>query len=391
MRPLRRIAEPALDGLVGGALQPEVERRLDAQPALERLARAVLLDDLLLHPGREVRGGLGRGLRLRRADRVAARHRLGAVRDVLAAREVALLVHLREHDVAPALGGGRVGDRVEGARRRHHAGQQRGLVGLEHLRAALAGLAAAEVVALAEVRARRRLDPVRAVAEVDRVQILREDLRLGPLAGQVVGERGLAQLLEDRAAILRLRRVLDELLGDRRAALDGLAGRDVLPQRAPDAADVDAVVLVEALILDRDDRVLHVRRDLARRDDDPALVGERREVGPVDVGEQRVLRLLELLAVLELRQVGRDRHHHPEGGRDEREDRQAEQDQRKAQPLEPRATERWVREDQDVRAFGVAHAAIVERPLPVRSAHPAPSDNGWQPAPRTARTLALAR
>ncbi len=46
------------------------------------------------------------------------------------------------------------------------------------------------------------------------------------------------------------------------------------------------------------------------------------------------------------------------------------QDQRKAQPLEPRATERWVREDQDVRAFGVAHAARVERPLPVRSAHP---------------------
>ncbi len=282
-------------------------------------------------------------------------------------------------------------DRVVAARRGDHAGEQRGLVRIEHLRAALAGLAAAEVIALAEVRARGGLDPVGAVAEVDRVEVLGEDLRLRPLAREVVGERRLADLLEHRAAVLRPGRVLDELLRDRRAALDGLAGRDVLPQRAPDAADVDPVVLVEALVLDRDDRVLHVRRDLARRDDDPALVGERREVRAVDVGQQRVLRLLELLAVLELGEVGRDGHHHPERGRHEREDRQAEQDEREAQPLEPRTTERWVRQDQDVRAFGVAHPARWERPRPVRARTRTPSDNGWQPAPRTGRTLALGR
>ena len=34
----------------------------------------------------------------------------------------------------------------------------------------------------------------------------------------------------------------------------------VLPQRARDAADVDAVVLVEASVLDRDDRLPHDRR-----------------------------------------------------------------------------------------------------------------------------------
>ena len=59
------------------------------------------------------------------------------------------------------------------------------------------------VVVGAEVRARGRLDAVGAVAEVDRVQVLGEDLLLGPLARQVVGERGLAQLLEHRPLFSR--------------------------------------------------------------------------------------------------------------------------------------------------------------------------------------------
>ena len=36
--------------------------------------------------------------------------------------------------------------------------------------------------------------------------------------------------------------------------------------------EVDAVVLVEALVLDRDDRLLHDRRDLIRVEDDAALL-----------------------------------------------------------------------------------------------------------------------
>src|SRR3954469_13022511 len=68
----------------------------------------------------------------------------------------------------------------------------------------------------AEVRARGRLDPVGAVAEVDRVEVVAQDALLGPLVAQVVGERGLAQLLEERPLVLGGQRVLDELLGDRR-------------------------------------------------------------------------------------------------------------------------------------------------------------------------------
>src|SRR3712207_7559074 len=48
------------------------------------------------------------------------------------------------------------------------------------------------------VRPRRRLDAVGAVAEVDRVQVLGEDLLLRPLVAEVEGERGLAELLEQR-------------------------------------------------------------------------------------------------------------------------------------------------------------------------------------------------
>ena len=71
----------------------------------------------------------------------------------------------------------------------------------------------------AEVGAGGGLDPVGALAEVDRVEVLGEDFVLGPVALEPVGERRLAELLEDRAAALRGERVLDELLGDRRGAL----------------------------------------------------------------------------------------------------------------------------------------------------------------------------
>src|SRR3712207_9047109 len=65
-------------------------------------------------------------------------------------------------------------------------------------------------------------------------------------------------------------RVLDELLGDRRPALDELLLADVGPDGARDAAHVDAAVLPEAAVLDRDDRLLDDGRDLLRLDDDPA-------------------------------------------------------------------------------------------------------------------------
>ena len=92
--------------------------------------------------------------------------------------------------------------------------------------------------------------------EVDRVQIGGQDLILRPLLLELPRERRLEELAADRLLAGQVG-VLDELLGDRRAALHRTVVRDVGPERARHAADVDAAVLVEALVLDGDDRVLH--------------------------------------------------------------------------------------------------------------------------------------
>ena len=146
-----------------------------------------------------------------------------------------------------------------------HAGQQGGLPRLQLLDAELVtGRAAAFVLGLmAEVGLGGGLDPVGAAAEVDRVQVGGDDLVLGPLVGELVGEGGLAELLEDRAVGLGLEGVLDELLLDRGGALDAALAADVGEQGAGDPAQVDAAVVVEALVLDRHHRLLDDRGDLA--------------------------------------------------------------------------------------------------------------------------------
>jgi len=309
------VAQVVLDRLLGRLLQVEVDGGLHLQPALERLARAVLVDELLADPGGEVRR-LG-GDR-RRPHLVSGGHGHAHGVAVVHRPQMALLQHLIEHDIAPVQRRLGVRDRVVAARALDDAGQHRRLGRIERLGAghhrALDLLATAGVVP-PEVGARGALDAVRAVAVVDRVEVLGEDLVLGPLAREVVGQRRLAELLEDGALGLRLHRVLDELLGDRRAALRRALLDHVLEERAPHRLEVDAGVLVEALVLDGDHRELHDRRNLLGVDQDPMLVvGQHADRASVHVGHVGVLGLLVLLAVLQGGQVGGDRHHHPEEG-----------------------------------------------------------------------------
>ena len=237
--------------------------------------------------------------------------------------DVALFVHLFEHQVAPRQGvfGEVLG--VVGRGRGDDRGQGRRLPGLEHRRAGL-GRGPAVRVGGAEVGPRGRLDPVGALAEVDRVQVLGEDLVLAPVALEPVGERRLPELLEERAAALRGERVLDELLGDRRAALGGALAEDVLDQGAADALEVDPAVRVEARVLDRDHRVLDVGGDLRRAEQDLVLVaGQRADRFAGGVEDLAVFRGLVLGEVVDRRQVAGDRRHHPEDGRDQRRGRRA--------------------------------------------------------------------
>ena len=55
------------------------------------------------------------------------------------------------------------------------------------------------------------------------------------------------------AALVGEEEVLHQLLRERAAALHGVSAAHVDPQRAGDAVHIDAVVLVEVLVLDVDD------------------------------------------------------------------------------------------------------------------------------------------
>ena len=156
-----------------------------------------------------------------------------AVLVVLRPGDVALPEHLLEHEVAALRGRLRVRDRVVAVRRgddRRRAAPTR--PGSSRAAQWSSGLPQPVEVA-AEVGPCGGLDPVGAVAEVDRVQVLGEDLLLRPLAREVVRQRGLAELLEDRPVVLRLQRVLDELLGDRGAALGAASELTSASRRGP--------------------------------------------------------------------------------------------------------------------------------------------------------------
>ena len=193
---------------------------------------------------------------------------------------------------------------------------------------------------MAEVGLRRGLDPVGAVAEVDRVQVGREDLVLGPLVGELIGERSLPELLEDRAVRLGLEGVLDELLLDRGGTLDAAFVQDVLDEGAGDAADVDAAVRVEALVLDRDHGLLGDAGDLIGGHDHAVLLAEDADRLAEIVEQDRAAGVLELGEAGQRRQVRGDRDEHPEHEGDQPQQQHREHDREQPQALDGAASGR---------------------------------------------------
>ena len=316
-----RPVHPLGDGGAGALLQPEVDRRLHAQAAAVDLAVAEPVDQLLLHVVREVRRP--RRLRAGQPDAVGLRQRGVERVPVLPCVDVADVEHVGEGLGAAGACGRRSRDRVERARRRRQPREQRRLRQRQVLRA------------LAEVDLGRLLDAVRAVAEVDRVQIGRQDPLLRPLLRELERQRGLAHLASDRLLVPDVR-VLDELLRDRRAALDDALLPDVGPQRARDAADVDPVVLPESAVLHRDDGLDHARRDLVPLDQHAALVAAEHgqhglAVVRVDVAVQDLAPVLRI----ERRDLARHRLHQPEAERAQAEHAQHENQSQQAELADP--------------------------------------------------------
>jgi hypothetical protein len=181
------------------------------------------------------------------------------------------------------------------------------------------------------------LDSVRAVPEVDRVQVGGQDPVLRPDLVELPRERRLLQLARERA-LARQVGVLDELLRDRRAALHDLLVAHVLPDGTHDAVHVDAAVLEEPLVLDRDDRLLHHRRDLVRGDDLAALGADQPREHAVAgrvIDDPVLLLTLRLPDRVELRDVAADPDDEPVRERDEAEQAHQDEDGEKANLADP--------------------------------------------------------
>ena len=192
-----------------------------------------------------------------------------------------LFQHLGQHPVPTVLGQFRLGLGVVGAGCVGGSGQQGGLGHRQIL-----GV-------LIEVVQRGGLHPVGGGTEGGDVEVALEDLLLGVLLLQAEGELHLPQLaghgalggVPDELVVVVLQAGLDEgvahvLLGQRGGALTRAAG--VVGHQGPHhAGGVDALVLVEALVLDGDDRVLHVDRDRAQGHHDAVLRVELGDLGAV--------------------------------------------------------------------------------------------------------------
>ena len=258
-----------LDRVVGRLLEAEVDGRPDRQPAGEQQVlagggglaqRAVALevvDDVVAEERR-----LGEHAAVAVGGELQPEVPLAGLVGLLLADHVELR-HPVQHHVAAGQGTVGVDGRVEADGVLDQAGQHGRLAQVE-----LAGV-------LREVVTGRGLDAVDAVTEVRDVEVTLEDPVLGvlllegdrvaelaDLAGEGVLDGRLALLLGLRLA---QQRQLDHLLGDRRATLDHAAGGLVGDQGAQRALHVEGAVLVEAVVLDRDDRLPHHPGDLLER------------------------------------------------------------------------------------------------------------------------------
>ena len=253
----RAVLGEVLDGLDGVVLDPGVDRGDDREAAgVDLVLGESFGDELGAHLVQQVALVPGQGVLALWLDGVGELERLGVRRghlpDVDLPRDHAipqldglLLVH------GGVIGGG-AGD---------HGHEQRGLR-VRHVRGVLA-----------EVGLRGLLHAVGAAAEVDRVQVARQDLVLVELLVDLQSHDrflGLAHVGGLAARVVPLH----VLHGDRGAALAGTA-LEVVDQGSHDAARGDAAVLVEGGVLARDDRILDVLRD---------LVGV--ELGAVDLAER---------------------------------------------------------------------------------------------------------
>ena len=246
-----RLAEQARHGALRGALPRGVEGGVDLEAALDDgLLREVALEQAL-----HIVGPVGVGALVVEVGVARVQHHvLGRGLVVLLLGDVAQAQHVVEDLVAARLGGVGVLRGIVVGRRVGQADEKRRLGQREVARM------------LVEVRDARGLDAVGAVAVVDGVEVHHENLILGVHLLHLDGDVGLAHLSLERLLELLVGEhgVAHELLRDGGGTL--VSADELREHGAHDARRVDAVVLVEALVLDVDGALEHVVGDLVGRD-----------------------------------------------------------------------------------------------------------------------------
>ena len=176
-------------------------------------------------------------------------HRLGPCRRGTGLVDRALAHHRLQHQLGTAARRLGVAARRKLRGGTQKAGQRRRLCEAEFARL------------LAEIALGRRIGAERAGAEIDRVQIPREDLVLRQPGVEPHRDHRLLHLAPQRA----FRREVgqpDQLLGDRAAAFDRAAAAQIMPAGPHDAAQVDPVMTEKAPVLDRDDGMDEIGRQV---------------------------------------------------------------------------------------------------------------------------------
>ena len=156
---------------------------------------------------------------------------------------------------------------------------------------------------LAEIVERCRRDAVGVEAEEDLVEIELENLVLVEGLLDAMRQNGFLHLALD-GALIGEEEVLGHLLGDGGGADDlSLAGHldfDIAHARGREARPVKALMLVEGLVLGRDEGLDELLRDVVDRHEETALLGifgNQRAVGGMHARHHRRLVLGELLIV----------------------------------------------------------------------------------------------
>ena len=273
----------SLPRFLGPGLQERIECRRDAQsttvqlrvPLLVGVAQNVgTVQEVVAHRFGEVRA-LGRPVGAR-PDALGQHEGLLDL-EPLPGREQFVFLQAVEYLQKPHSAPLGIDDRVVARRRLHHAGEERRLDErqLRHR--------------FGEVGLGSRTDAVRVLAEEDRVEVALEDLRLRLLLLEPNRIRRLQHLvatvpLEPGHVV-----VLHDLHRDRRSPLDGTLGGEVRQCGSKQAADVDAAVHPELVVLHRQERLDHVVGHVIEPDRLAVLDLERRDLATRHVEHVRAL------------------------------------------------------------------------------------------------------